>query len=105
MTPRATEPHIGVVVEGAGELESVRILFGRWRQERHDDYRDLLGKPVPCHGRDKALMPDGIEGRVATAAARPDAWQLLFSWTARETPCANSARNYFNGPRESRGSR
>lgn len=71
MTPSAHDPHLGIVVEGAGEIESAAILFRRWRQERHADFRDLLGKPVPCHGRDKALMPDGLEGKVAIAAARP----------------------------------
>lgn len=39
--------------------------------ESASDFRDVLGKPVPLHGRDKGLVPGGLEGYVATAAARP----------------------------------
>lgn len=31
----------------------------------------MLGKPVPLHGRDRAIVPNGIEGYVATSAGRP----------------------------------
>jgi hypothetical protein len=70
MTARADEPHIGLVVEGRGEQYAIPILL-RKHMMSNDDYRDILSSPVVCHGRDKALMPHGIEGFVATAAARP----------------------------------
>ena len=71
MTAGPEDPHIGLVVEGRGELESVPLLLRTHRGAVYQDYRDILGKPVPCHGRDKALVPDGLEGYVATAAGRP----------------------------------
>jgi hypothetical protein len=70
MTARADEPHIGLIVEGRGEQQAVPLLL-RLHLTSQDDYRDILSAPIVCHGRDKALMPDGIEGFVATAAARP----------------------------------
>lgn len=70
MTTSAQEPHVGLVVEGRGDLISIPILV---RKHLHSkgDYRDLLHKPVPLHGRDKAIVPGGIEGYVATTASRP----------------------------------
>jgi len=70
MTPRADEPHIGLVVEGRGEQQALPLLLRRHRADS-GDYRDILSAPVVCHGRDKALMRNGVEGFVATAAARP----------------------------------
>jgi hypothetical protein len=51
-------------------------LLRKWLYER-EEWRDVLGKPVPCHGRDKALRPSGIEGYVATAASRPGCRAVL----------------------------
>jgi hypothetical protein len=65
-----------LVVEGRGELYAAPLLLRRWLQDR-GEYRDVLGKPVPCHGRDKAMMPNGIERFAATAAARPGCRGLL----------------------------
>lgn len=70
MTANPTDPHIGLVVEGAGDRGALPILL-RSHLARKNDYRDVLGKPVPAHGRDKALVDGGIEGYVATAALRP----------------------------------
>lgn len=70
MTRDFNEPHVGIVVEGAGDLHAVPVILRRFMHSI-GDYRDILGKPVPAHGRDKALRAKGIEGFVATAAARP----------------------------------
>jgi len=40
----------------------------RAHQSRTNDYSDILGKPVPFHGKGNATTPGGIEGYVATAA-------------------------------------
>ena len=77
MTATPDEPHLGLVVEGRGEVEAVPLLIRRWLQEERNDFRDLLGKPVSCNGRDRALMPNGVEGKVATAAARPGCAAVL----------------------------
>lgn len=70
MTAAAHEPHLGLVVEGRGEIQAVPLLLRR-RLANRMDYRDLLGRPVPCNGRENALKPKGIEGKVAVAAVRP----------------------------------
>jgi len=70
MTPPPSLPHLGLVVEGRGEIQAVPALL-RKRLEEKGDYRDIVGKPVPCNGRFNALRPRGIEGYVAVAAARP----------------------------------
>jgi len=61
---------VGLVVEGRGDQYAVPSLLRRWLYEC-EIWQDVLGSPVPCHGRDKALAPNGIEGYVATAAGRP----------------------------------
>lgn len=70
MTATADAPHVGLVVEGRGDQFAVPAMLRKYLTER-GEYRDILGKPVPCHGRDKAVAPGGIEGYVATAATRP----------------------------------
>jgi len=70
MTPPASAPHLGLVVEGRGEIQAVPLLLRRRLAERRI-YADLVGKPVPCNGRPNALKPKGIEGKVAVAAVRP----------------------------------
>lgn len=77
MTPSPSAPHVGLVVEGRGEEFALPVLLRKWLREQAGDWRDILGKPVPCHGRDKALVPLGLEGYVATAAARPGAVGVL----------------------------
>ena len=76
MTADAASPHIGLVVEGAGDKGALPILLRAYLHSR-SKYRDLFGKPVPAHGRDKALRPAGLEGYVATAAARPGCKAVL----------------------------
>jgi hypothetical protein len=51
------------------------LLLRNWLQLQNV-HRDLLGKPVPCLGRDKALKAGGIEGRIA-AAVRPGSRALM----------------------------
>lgn len=67
MTALATQQHIGLVVEGAGDLKALPLILRR-HLENVGEYRDILGKPVPLHGRSKATAPNGLEGYVATAA-------------------------------------
>ena len=70
MTANADQPHVGLVVEGLGDGRSVPILLRNYRYAL-GDYRDLLGKPVSCNGRNNALKERGIESRAAIVAARP----------------------------------
>ncbi len=70
MTANPSEPHIGLVVEGPGDAAALPVLLRSFFHER-GEYRDILGKPISCNGRDKALAPRGLEGFVAAAAARP----------------------------------
>ena len=70
MTAAPEDPHVGLVVEGPGDFQAVPVLLRSWLGTS-GDYRDILGRPVSCNGRDKALMPNGIEGKVASAVARP----------------------------------
>lgn len=76
MTAKPNEPHLGLVVEGRGELDAIPVLLRKLFQRR-GIHRDLLGKPVQCLGRDNALKEGGIEGKVATAAARPGCRAVL----------------------------
>jgi len=76
MTAAEDSPHIGLVVEGPGEFEALPLLLRNWRR-RQGDFRDLLGPPVSCNGRSKALMAGGIEGKVSIATARPGCRAVL----------------------------
>ncbi|WP_460839097.1 hypothetical protein [Nocardioides marmoraquaticus] len=46
------------------------VLLRRYMETTHD-YADVLGKPVPTHGRGNAERDGGLEGFVAIAASRP----------------------------------
>jgi hypothetical protein len=70
MTARPSDPHVGLVVEGPGDRAAVPLLLRRHLQSS-GEYGDILGKPVPFHGRGNATVDGGIEGYLATAAARP----------------------------------
>lgn len=70
MTARPTDPHIGLVVEGAGDRGALPVVL-RAHLHASLDFRDILGKPVPAHGREKATAKGGIEGYVVTAGLRP----------------------------------
>lgn len=70
MTATPTDPHVGLVVEGAGDKQALPIVLRR-HLEATGEFRDVLGKPVPLHGRTKAFTTNGIEGYVAVAASRP----------------------------------
>lgn len=85
MTATPTEPHVGLVVEGPGDAVALPVLL---RAHMHcvGDYRELLGKPVACNGKMKALMANGIEGKVATAAARPGCRGVLVVLDADDDP-------------------
>jgi hypothetical protein len=76
MTASPDDPHLGLVVEGPGDAKSLPVLLRNWMGVR-DDYRDVLGKPVSCNGRDKAIVPLGIEGYIAVATARPGCCAVL----------------------------
>lgn len=70
MAAAPTDPHVGLVVEGAGDLRALPIVL-RAHLSAREEFRDVLGKPVPLHGRTKAFVPGGIEKYVAVAASRP----------------------------------
>lgn len=70
MTAKPTDPHIGLVVEGAGDRGALPVLL-RAHLHASLDFREILGKPVPAHGREKATAEGGIEGYVVTAGLRP----------------------------------
>lgn len=85
MTVGSHDPHIGLVVEGLGEVFALPVLLRKWLHEQNQ-WRDVLGKPVPSHGRDKALARGGIEGYVATAAGRPGCRGVLVLLDAEADP-------------------
>jgi|ADGO01.1.fsa_nt_gi hypothetical protein len=76
MTAGYNDPHLGLVVEGPGDANALPILL-RKVLAREGIYADVLGKPVACNGRQKALAPRGLEGFVAVAAARPGCRAVL----------------------------
>lgn len=92
MTARPTDRHVGLVVEGRGDLYALPVLLRRWLQRR-GDWRDVIGKPVPCHGRDKALAPSGVEGYVATAASRPGCIGVVVVLDAETDPACRLGPN------------
>lgn len=67
MTVPAGSPHVGLVVEGPGDVRAVPMLLRAYLAAK-GDYADVLGKPVPFHGKGNATATGGIEGYVATAA-------------------------------------
>ncbi|MFJ6787012.1 hypothetical protein [Streptomyces angustmyceticus] len=76
MTAAYGEPHIELVVEGPGDAKAAPLLLRNWLRLR-GEYKELLGKPIPCNGRENATCLGGIEGYVATAAARPGCKAVL----------------------------
>ena len=76
MTAADGDPHIGLVVEGPGDAKALPLLLRRVMESR-GDYRDLLGKPARCNGRDRALVPRGIESYVSIVTARPGCQAVL----------------------------
>lgn len=88
MTASAEDPHIGVVVEGPGDSLALPILLRIWLQGR-DDFRDVLGKPAICNGRERAIAKDGIERYVAAVAARPGCRAVLIVLDSEGDPACN----------------
>ena len=76
MTAAPTDPHIGLVVEGSGDRGAVPVVLRAYLHSVNE-YRDILGKPIPAHGREKALVQGGLEGFVGTAAMRPGCVAVL----------------------------
>lgn len=70
MSADPLSPHVGLVVEGAGDRNALPVLL-RAHLHVRGEYRDVLGKPVPFHGRGRAFVPNGVEGYVAVAGGRP----------------------------------
>lgn len=54
MTASSSEPHVGLVVEGAGDRDTLPVVL-RAHLAATGEFRDVLGKPASVHGRDKAL--------------------------------------------------
>jgi hypothetical protein len=76
MTAKPDAPHLGIVVEGPGDLAALPVLL-RIHLAARGEYRDLLGKPIPTRGRDRAIAGKGLEGYVQAAANRPGCRAVL----------------------------
>ncbi|ULN27744.1 DUF4276 family protein [Mycolicibacterium smegmatis] len=76
MTAKADEPHIGLIIEGAGDDTALPILLRRHLQSK-GDFRDVLGKGIPIKGVSNATKINGIEGYVSAAATRPGCVGIL----------------------------
>jgi hypothetical protein len=87
MTASANDPHVGLIVEGQGDANSLPLLLRKWLEMRAD-YRDIIGKPAICNGRERALVAEGLEGYVAAVAARPGCLAVLVVLDAeRDASC------------------
>jgi len=76
MPPFDTKASIGLVVEGPGDVQAVPLLLRR-HLETEGDYETILGKPISCNGRDRAIVENGLEGYVVAAASRPGCHGVL----------------------------
>ena len=76
MTARPEAPHVGLIVEGKGDHEALPVLLRRHLNDA-GIYDDVLGEPIPVHGRGNATADGGIEGFAAVALARPGCVGLL----------------------------
>ncbi|WP_045876138.1 DUF4276 family protein [Pseudofrankia sp. DC12] len=85
MSSLLNAPHVGLVVEGPGDAVALPVLLRR-HLEPAGEYRPTLGKPVACNGRDKALMANGVEGKVAVAASRPGCRAVMVVLDADRDP-------------------
>jgi len=65
-----------MIVEGPGDLRAVPLLLRAFLYQR-GYHADILGKPIPVNGKSNAVRSRGIEGYVATAAARPGCKGLI----------------------------
>src|SRR5262245_22600369 len=88
MTASADEPHIGLIVEGPGDANSLPLLLRNWLGLRAD-YRDIFGKPAICNGRDRAIVTDGLERYVAAVTARPGCQAVLVVLDTEGDPACN----------------
>jgi hypothetical protein len=68
--------HVGLVVEGQGDAGAAPLLLRKWL-DLWGLPQGVLGKPVSCAGRDRALRANGLEGYVAVAVARPNCAGVL----------------------------
>lgn len=69
-------PHIGLVVEGPGDVNALPLLLRAYTRSV-GDFRDILGKPIPLNSISKATVSGGIEGYCSTAARRPGCKAVL----------------------------
>ena len=87
MTPGANIPHIGLVVEGKGEVTAIPLLLRNWLHQQ-GEFRDLLGKPFSLDGKGNATCQHGIEGAVVAVANRPGCKGVLVELDAdRDLAC------------------
>jgi hypothetical protein len=77
------QPHVGIIVEGQGDVASIPLLLRNYLHTRHI-YEDILGKPVPLKGKGSATKSGGIEGYAAAATSRPGCKALLLVLDADE---------------------
>jgi len=76
MTAKPGDPRIELIVEGKADLDAVPVLLRKHLHGRNE-FRDVLGKPIPTHGVTNATKVNGIEGFVATASCRPGCKGIL----------------------------
>lgn len=76
MTAALYSPHIGLVVEGPGDRESIPVLL-RKHMHAKADYRDVIAKVLCSDGKSNLTREEGIEGYVAAASARPGCVGIL----------------------------
>lgn len=88
MTASADAPHTGLIVEGQGDANSLPLLLRRWLDQR-TEYRDILGKPAVCNGRDRAIAANGLERYVAAVSARPGCRAVLVVLDTEGDPACN----------------
>jgi hypothetical protein len=88
MTASPEDPHIGVVVEGLGDSLALPMLLRMWLQGR-GDFRDVLGRPAICNGRERAIVNNGIERYVAGVAARPGCRAVLIVLDSEGDPACS----------------
>jgi hypothetical protein len=85
LSAAAEQPHIGLVVEGSGDIGAVPMLLRRHLQSQ-GFMKDILGKPIPLNGKGSATAEDGIERYVATAAIRPGCRAVVVVLDADKEP-------------------
>jgi len=70
MSASPSQPHIALIVEGAGDHGAVPVLFRR-HAYGSGVYRDLFAAPLDAKGLGNLTVEGGLEKFIAIAASRP----------------------------------